>query len=254
MTPPRSAFGLPPKPGGAGSRRPGEPGPNAAGLSDDLAPLRTSGWATRLGLPRRRRGRRADPARETWRLAAAALSPRVLRPLAGGHTRSTLLGRTLPIPSCWRRWPTRRWPPRRRAWPPPWPRDAGRRPGAQRAGRHPGRRGRLVRDEPGRGRCGSSCTCSPTAASRWTWCSAPRPPATRPWCSPSTPVHGVRDRERRPASAAAGRARGQPARRTAARHQRPARRRQRAVRRPAAQAPPGTTWSGCRPAPGCRCC
>ena len=109
MTLPRSTCGAPPQ-GGAASgpaepdpRRPlGEQRPRRTPLDfllNDLAPLAherlgDAAWAYLAGGA-------ADEltlGENTCAWRRLKLSPRVLRPLAGGHTRSTLLGRPLPHP------------------------------------------------------------------------------------------------------------------------------------------------------------
>ncbi|MDH4391464.1 MAG: alpha-hydroxy-acid oxidizing protein, partial [Aquabacterium sp.] len=98
MTPPRSAFGAPGGPAEPDPRRPlGQPTP--AFLLADLAPLAheqlgDAAWAYLAGGAAD--GLTLDDNACAWR--RLRLSPRVLRPLAGGHTRSTLLGRPLPHP------------------------------------------------------------------------------------------------------------------------------------------------------------
>jgi 4-hydroxymandelate oxidase len=80
----------------------------------------------RLGLLRRRCRRRADAARQPQAWQRCQLLPRVLRPLAGGHTRCTCWAARWPTRCCWPRWPTSAWPTPTASWPPPGRRAQGR--------------------------------------------------------------------------------------------------------------------------------
>ena len=214
--------------------------------------LNANAWAYFAGAPPTK-----SPCTNNQAWNQLPLAPRVLRPLAGGHTRIELLGRTWAHRCCWRPSPFSAWPTPMANWPAPTPPPRWCRAGAQ----HPGQRGAGNHCPGGAGRPRARAFVVPAL------------PAARPGLHPRAGTarrgSGLRSpgAHRRCSHQRRARPRTPCRLSSAARHSRrqpgglpPAPR----PRSPAAKAlcsmacctthPPGTMWRGCNPSPACRCC